>query len=116
MAGDVCDYIEELGLINDEKYASALASYLMNVKGYGVLRAVRELTERGIDGEAARFAAENLETDPVEKIISVIERKYKNALCDEKTYNRCVNTLIRYGYKYGEIKSAFEILKERERQ
>jgi len=116
IAQDICDYIEELGLINDEKYAASMASYLMNTKGYGEKRAIYELCEKGIDKDVALNAVLNIETDPVEKIISIVERKYKTALYDEKVYNRCVNALIRYGYKYGEIRNAFEILKEQERQ
>ena len=116
VAKEICDYLEEISLINDEKYAASLASYLINTKGYGAKRAVYEITEKGIDKELASLAVENIETDPVEKILSIIERKYKTALYDEKIYNRCVNALMRYGYKYGEIKSAFELLKEQERQ
>ena len=103
-------------MINDEKYAASLASYLINTKGYGAKRAVYEISEKGIDKELAALAVENIETNPIDKILSIIERKYENALYDEKIYNRCVNFLMRYGYKYGEIKSAFELLKEQERQ
>ena len=116
VAKEICDYLEEISLINDEKYAASLASYLINTKGYGAKRAVYEISEKGIDKELAALAVENIETNPIDKILSIIERKYENALYDEKIYNRCVNFLMRYGYKYGEIKSAFELLKEQERQ
>ena len=61
-------------------------------------------SERGIDKETASQIAEELEPESDSQIYAVIEKKYKNALNDEKGRKRVVAGLQRMGYRYGDIK------------
>ena len=49
-----------------------------------------------------------------ERIIEIIERKYKRCFEDEKQKQRAINGLLRLGYSYSEIKDAFCRIKEDE--
>ncbi len=96
----------ELGLVNDERYAKRYASDLLTIKRMSKNGAVRKLCEKGIDRDLARETVDSLEYDVDENINAVINKKYANALFDEKGRRRCINGLLRLGYSYGDIKSA----------
>ena len=95
--------MEELGLIDDEKYARRYAEELINVKHLSVRGARYKLTEKGIDRELADEILEELDPDPREHIEIIIERKYKKALTDEKGRRRAVAALQRMGYSWSDI-------------
>ena len=95
--------MEELGLIDDEKYARRYAEELINVKHLSVRGARYKLTEKGIDRELADEILEELDPDPREHIATIIERKYKKALPDEKGKRRAVAALQRMGYSWSDI-------------
>lgn len=98
--------LEELGLVNDEKYAKRYAHDLLFIKHLSPVGAVRKLTEKGINRDLAREVVEKLDCDIDENIRIIIEKKYAKNLFDEKGRRRCVNGLMRLGYSYGDIKSA----------
>ena len=97
--------MEELGLIDDEKYARRCAEQLINVKHLSVRGAKYKLTEKGIDRELAEQILEELSPNPREHIEILIEKKYANALSDEKGRRRTVAALQRLGYSWGDIKA-----------
>ena len=98
--------LSELGLMNDEEFARILAQELCNRKGYSNNRIVRELIFKGIDREIAQNTVETLDNSTQNRIILVVEKKYKNKLNDEKGRKRAIDGLLRLGYSYGDIKSA----------
>lgn len=98
--------LEELGLINDERFAKRYAQELLNSKRMSPTGAVRKLVEKGIDRDLARDTVEQLDCDIEENIKSIIDKKYSRNLSDEKGRRRCVNALMRLGYSYSDIKSA----------
>lgn len=98
--------LEELGLINDEKYASRYAHDLLNIKRLSKSSAIRKLTEKGIDRDLARDTVDSFDIDASENIKAIISKKYAKSLLDEKGKRRCVNGLLRLGYSYSDIKSA----------
>ena len=95
--------MEELGLVNDEKFARRCAEELINSKHMSVRGAKYKLTEKGIDKELAEQILEKLNPDPREHIEILIETKYRNALGDEKGRRRTVAALQRMGYSWGDI-------------
>lgn len=99
------DRLEELGLINDERYASRYAHDLLFVKHLSPVGAVRKLIEKGIDRDMAQDAVDAHCCDVDENIKAIIDKKYAKALFDEKGRRRCVNGLLRLGYSYSDIKS-----------
>ena len=102
-ANKAVERMEELGLIDDEKYARRYAEELINVKHLSVRGARYKLTEKGIDRELADEILEELDPDPREHIATIIERKYKKALTDEKGKRRTVAALQRMGYSWSDI-------------
>lgn len=100
------DKIRELGYLNDERYAKALAKELAEHKGYSQ-RAIRaELIHRGIDKYTVENALEETTLDECDKINILLNGKYRRKLADEKGRRQVFNALLRLGYGYGEIRSA----------
>lgn len=112
IAAQVCERMEELGLINDENYARRLASDLLNIKKMSVRGAKYKLMEKGIDKDLAEEILDEFEVDPVEQIAELIERKYADKLSDEKLRRRTIAALQRLGYSWSDIKSAIEQFEE----
>ena len=105
-AQKAADRLEELGLINDEKYAKRYAHDLLFIKHLSPSAAIRKLIEKGIDRELAKDTVDEFDCDTVENIKAIIDKKYAKCLIDEKGRRRCVNGLLRAGYSYHDIKSA----------
>lgn len=97
--------LEELGLINDECYATRLTHDLINLKHLSKRGVKEKLREKGIDRDLIDEILYSTEIDEREQIRIIIERKYKNSLNDEKTKRRCISALQRKGYSYSDIKS-----------
>ncbi len=111
-AEDVCERMEELGLINDENYARRLAHDLIYIKKLSVKGAKYKMIEKGIDRELCDEVLEEFEVDPVEQLVELIERKYADKLDDEKGRRRTVAALQRLGYGWSDIKSALAEFEE----
>ncbi|MBQ5398710.1 MAG: regulatory protein RecX [Ruminococcus sp.] len=99
--------MEELGLVDDEKFARRYAEELIFTKHLSIKGARYKLTEKGIDRELADEILEELDPDPREHIRIIVERKYKTALSDEKGRRRCVAALQRMGYSWSDINAVF---------
>lgn len=100
------DRMEELGLIDDIKFAKKYADNLINVKNFSSKRIEYELIKKGIKKEDARNIIESLDVDPVDKIVLLINKKYINSLKDQKGKQRVISALQRLGYKWDDIRSA----------
>lgn len=96
--------LEELGLVNDERFAMRYASDLINLKHLSKKGAVRKLIEKGIEKELANEVVDNMDVDTDSHLKAIIDKKYARYLCDEKGKRRCVNALMRLGYSYADIK------------
>lgn len=97
--------MEELGLVDDEKFAKRYAEQLINVKHLSVRGAKYKLLEKGIDKDLADEILEELSPEPREHIEILIERKYKNNLKDEKGRRKTIAALQRMGYSWSDIKA-----------
>ncbi len=97
--------MEELGLVDDEKFARRYAEELINVKHLSVRTAKYKLTEKGIDKDLADEILEELDPDPREHIEILIQRKYEKNLLDEKGRRKAVAALQRMGYSWGDIRA-----------
>ena len=104
--------VEELGYINDEKYAKALANDLITFKKLSISRVKLELKRRGIDKYLIEDAIALIDVDVTEQIISLIENKYSNKIKTEKGFRQTFSALQRKGYSYSDIKSAFNRFEE----
>ena len=112
---EVLDMLEDGGLIDDEAYAFQYAHDLMEMKLLGPARLKMELAKRGIKDEIAEeaiYAAEAEIGDAEERLLRIIELRYKNLLSDEKNCKKVINSLFRLGYGYDIIKEAIYKVKE----
>ena len=98
--------LEELGLINDEKYAREYAEVLLDRKGFSRQRAAFELIKKGIDKDIIEEILDELETDPVEQIRKLLETKFARRLSNEKDLAKTVNSLKAMGYRWSDINEA----------
>lgn len=110
-AKQAVERLEELLLIDDEKFAYNFAEELFRRKKLAPKRIEMELKAKGIDSETARKAVNSLDKDDFNRIIVLLNSKYANKLSDEKAVNRTVNALIRMGYDYYDIKKAISCVK-----
>ncbi len=97
--------MEELGLVDDEKFARRYAEELINVKHLSVKGAKYKLLEKGIDRDLADLILEEMAPDPREHIELLIEKKYSRYLADEKGRRKTVAALQRIGYSWSDIKA-----------
>ena len=104
-------HMVEIGLVNDETYAKSLAAELLGRRGFSASRVKRELLQKGIDRELVERILEETAPDPVEKIMELIHKKYEANLDDEKGYRRSIAALQRLGYRWDDIRTALNQLK-----
>lgn len=102
------DRMEELGLINDEKYAARYAEELLIYKKLSKRGALYKMLQKGLDRDICEAALDQIETDPIEQITALIEKKYAKQLFDEKGRRRAFAALQRMGYSYADIREAAE--------
>lgn len=100
--------MEELGLVNDEKFARRYADELINIKHLSVRGARYKLLEKGIDRELIDQILDELDPDPREHIAILLETKYRAALSNEKGRRRAVAALQRMGYSWSDISAVLE--------
>ncbi len=100
--------MEELGLIDDEKYARRMAEQWINKKHMSQRAVKYKLREKGIDRELIEEILLELEIDPKEQIQRLLETKYRNKLYDEQSIKRTVQALQRMGYSWYDIKPAID--------
>ena len=97
--------LEELGLIDDGRFARRYVADLVNIKHLSERGIRQKLREKGIDRDLIDEVMAETEVDEEEQIRTVIEKKYARSLSDDKGRRRCVNALARLGFGYGSIKS-----------
>lgn len=98
--------LEELGLIDDEKYAREYAEVLLNKKGFSRQRAEFELMKKGIDKDVIEEILDELEPEPVEQIRKLLQTKFARRLSNEKDLSKTVNALKAMGYRWSDINEA----------
>ncbi len=107
-AKSACDKMQELGFIDDERYASRLAENLLTQKKVAKRQAVMIMASKGIDRETAKYTLEDIEVDTVQIICELIEKKYKNKLGDKVSCEKVVASLARRGYSFSDIREAIK--------
>jgi len=97
---------EELGLVDDEKYAREYAEVLLDKKGFSRQRTEFELMKKGIDKDVIEEILDELEPEPVEQIKKLLETKFARRLSNEKDLAKTVNSLKAMGYRWSDINDA----------
>lgn len=97
--------LEELGLIDDGRFARRYTADLINLKHLSERGVRQKLREKGIDRDLIDEVLDEFVIDEEDQIRTVIEKKYARSLSDEKGRRRAVNALSRLGFSYASIKS-----------
>ncbi len=98
----------DYGYLDDEKYARNLVNYLSKSKNMSYTFIKQELYKRGISGDIASYALEDIEVDNVSSIISLLQTKYASRLTVEDSKKKVIAALMRKGFSYSDIRNAFE--------
>lgn len=106
-----CDFaiarMEELGLIDDEKYARRLTEYL-SASGVSRRELYYKLCNKGISSTLAKEVTAEQDTDETEKIKLLIKSKFLNKLKTEEGVKKVFSALMRKGFSYGDVKDALK--------
>ncbi|MBR0364947.1 MAG: regulatory protein RecX [Clostridia bacterium] len=106
-ASDICDRLEELGLLNEERFARSYVDELIRRKHLSKSGLRTALIQKGVQRDIIETVLEAVDVDPVEQIRELLATKFRNRdLSDEKQKTRTVNALLRLGYHYNEIHAA----------
>ncbi len=95
------------GYLNDEEFSRQYTNYLFESKKYDIKRISLELKSKGISREIIDNTLKILDNEPIERIIVMLTKKFPNGFKDEKEEKRFFNKLVRMGYSFSDIKSAF---------
>lgn len=107
-AEETADWFVEKGLVDDERYAVMCAEYYKK-RGYGILKIREELRRRGISKELSEETVARL-GGFTDEIVPLIKKKLKSYSPDHAEKQKITSYLLRRGYKYDEIRSAFSEL------
>ena len=106
-ASDICDRLEELGLLNEERFARSYVDELIRRKHLSKSGLKTALIQKGVQRDIIETVLEEVDVDPVEQVRELLATKFKNRdFSDEKQKTRTVNALLRLGYRYNEIHAA----------
>lgn len=112
VAAEVVERMQEIGLIDDERYSENLFLKLKN-KGYGPSRIKNELYRKGIDKDLIDLIFErHNDFDYVDDIVEIIKNKYLRFLSDDNGKRKVASALIRLGYSWQDIKTAMRSVLE----
>ena len=108
IAAAVVERLQEVGLLDDRRYAARLARSLSEAKHYPRRRIEQELRRRGIAHGLIQEVVSELEGEDYEQALALLERKYYNKLKDSDSRRRVIAALARRGFSYGAIRRAMD--------
>ena len=104
-AEEICQRLEELGLLNDREYGAMLVGHYLR-KGYGQGKLKEELYRRGVPRELWDEILEQSEqSDDV--LDALIEKKLKGTVPQTpREWKKLSDALLRRGYTWSEVSQA----------
>ncbi len=103
--------MEELGLIDDEKFAREYAIHLFK-KLYSIKRVKFELSKKGIEKDTIVKVIEDVSPSEKDQIICLINKKYGQKMDCEESVRKVSLSLQNLGYNFTDINSAILSYKE----
>ncbi|MCH5315302.1 MAG: regulatory protein RecX [Eubacterium sp.] len=101
----------EAGYLNDDRYCERLIEYLFTVKKYSKYHVKQECFKRGLPeqliSEKIQDYLNESEYSAEDAIIELINGKYASKLEKEDGKNKVISALMRKGFSYSDISSAF---------
>ena len=104
------EWLEAIGAINDADYAALLARHYGEM-GYGPQRVRDKLYEKGVPRELWEEALDQL-PDNGEQIDRFLQSKLRGRTPEEKEKKRLTDALLRRGYSWSDVKSAWNRMGE----
>lgn len=101
-AGAVCDWLEDLGYLNDAEYARTLVRHY-SAKGYGEYKVKDELFRRGVPRQYWEEAISETQ-EPEEGIDTFLQKRFKGRSPDQKELKKAADALARRGYHWNDIR------------
>lgn len=108
------DRYMEAGYLDDERFCRSLVEYLINNKKYSENHIRQECYKRGISSDIINNVLEDFYIDNVDTIVELIQSKYLSKLQQENGTQKVIAALMRKGFSYSDIKSAFYRLEKDE--
>lgn len=102
LAGEVADWLEELGYLNDGEYAKAVARHY-SAKGYGDRKLKDEFFRRGIPRQYWEEALGEAQ-EPEDGIDAFLQKRFRGQIPDQRELKRASDALARRGYSWSEIR------------
>ena len=102
----ICDRLEELGLLDDARYACTVVRHYSG-KGYGLRKLQDELYRRGVPRELWEQALEEAQ-DPTNAIEAFVAKKLSGKEPDRRELKRVSDALLRRGYQWQEIRPVLD--------
>ena len=109
---EVCDYIEEVGLVDDDLYIKFFVEDSFRIKNKGARKIVYELKQRGIDDDKIEEAIEEASDIEYEALKEAYERKLEATKSETDPYkrkNKIIRFLISRGFDYSDIKDIVDL-------
>lgn len=109
---EVCDYIEEVGLVDDDLYVKFFVEDSFRIKNKGARKIVYELKQRGIDDDKIEEAIEEASDMECEALKEAYERKLEATKSETDPYkrkNKIIRFLISRGFDYSDIKDIVDL-------
>ena len=109
---EVCDYIEEVGLVDDDLYVKFFVEDSFRIKNKGARKIVYELKQRGIDDDKIEEAIEEASDIEYEALKEAYERKLEATKSETDPYkrkNKIIRFLISRGFDYSDIKDIVDL-------
>lgn len=109
---EVCDYIEEVGLVDDDLYVKFFVEDSFRIKNKGARKIVYELKQRGIDDDKIEEAIEEASDMEYEALKEAYERKLEATKSETDPYkrkNKIICFLISRGFDYSDIKDIVDL-------
>lgn len=113
-ADKAIDKMLELGYLDDERYAGILLNHLVNEKRMSKSFIKQEMYKRGLSADIIAYTLEDAEIDNSSNCAELILTKYKNKLNIEGGKEKVTASLMRKGFSYYDIKSAFDMIENEE--
>ena len=102
----------ELGLINDEAYATRKAERMIKEQGMSMRLAKQKLMQKGLGREQIEQALEGVEYDGIAAAKALIDKKYASKISNDNDLRHTYQALLRRGFSHSDIKGALKEIKE----
>ncbi len=103
--------MEELGLINDLDYSRRFAADAVNLRYYPKRRIAAELQRKGVSEEIlSKVLAEITEETEIKTASRLLEKQYREKLCDRRERDKVKAALQRRGFGCETIRAAVNLV------